>query len=128
MNHAADMWLYTASSRRDDIESLLYVLVYLVRGDLPWQDATSDEEGASMKKQTSVKDLCASLPREWGVMLDNIRACGFEDRPDYDFFAKQFSALAHGSAKSSGPFDWGSAQRTATVSTIVPIALLGWWY
>ena len=50
-------------------------------------------EGAKIKKTTSVDQLCASLPREWGAMLTTIRACGFEYRPDYEFFVQQFSNL-----------------------------------
>lgn len=96
-----------ASSRRDDIESLLYVLIYLMRGEIPWQQASSDAEGAKIKKSTSVDQLCASLPREWGAMLKNIRACGFEDRPDYDFFVQQFSKLG-GKKCLTTPFEWGT--------------------
>ncbi|GMF16307.1 unnamed protein product [Phytophthora fragariaefolia] len=104
-----------ASSRRDDIESLLYVLIYLMRGDLPWQQAASDAEGARIKKTTSVDQLCSSLPREWGAMLKNIRACGFEDRPDYDFFAHQLSKLG-GEKGLATPFDWGSRKTSKAVA------------
>uniref|UniRef100_A0AAV1UYE3 Casein kinase I n=1 Tax=Peronospora matthiolae TaxID=2874970 RepID=A0AAV1UYE3_9STRA len=95
------------SSRRDDIESLLYVLIYLIRGDLPWQCASSDAEGARIKSATSVDQLCSSLPKAWGTMLTRIRACGFEDRPDYDFFEQQFSMLG-GKKGLNAPFKWGT--------------------
>ncbi|KAL3669067.1 hypothetical protein V7S43_005451 [Phytophthora oleae] len=102
------------SSRRDDIESLLYVLIYLVRGDLPWQQASSDAEGAKIKKNTSVDQLCASLPREWASMLKNIRECGFEDRPDYDFFVQQFLKLG-GKTGLASPFEWGTRKTSKAV-------------
>ncbi|KAJ8544270.1 hypothetical protein ON010_g11998 [Phytophthora cinnamomi] len=108
------------SSRRDDIESLLYVLIYLMRGDLPWQQASSDAEGAKIKKNTSVDQLCASLPREWSAMLKNIRECGFEDRPDYDFFAQQFSKLG-GEKGLTTPFDWGSRKTSKAIADYVPL-------
>uniref|UniRef100_M4BBB6 Casein kinase I n=1 Tax=Hyaloperonospora arabidopsidis (strain Emoy2) TaxID=559515 RepID=M4BBB6_HYAAE len=95
------------SSRRDDVESLLYVLIYLIRGDLPWQCASSDAEGARIKSATSVDQLCASLPKAWGTMLTRIRACGFENRPDYDFFEQQFSMLG-GKKGLNTPFKWGT--------------------
>ncbi|GMF24748.1 unnamed protein product [Phytophthora lilii] len=78
-----------------------------MRGDLPWQQASSDAEGAKIKKATSVEELCASLPREWGAMLKNIRECGFEDRPDYDFFEQQLLKLG-GKKGLTTPFDWGT--------------------
>ncbi|KAH7464870.1 Casein kinase 1-like protein 13 [Phytophthora ramorum] len=106
------------SSRRDDIESLLYVLIYLMRGDLPWQQASSDAEGATIKKATSVDQLCASLPREWSSMLKNIRDCGFEDRPDYDFFVQQLSKLG-GEKGRTTPFDWGSRKTSKATAKAV---------
>ncbi|KAI9916785.1 hypothetical protein PsorP6_017887 [Peronosclerospora sorghi] len=105
-----------ACSRRDDIESLLYVLIYLMRGDLPWQHASSDAEGAKIKKATSVDQLCASLPPEWGLMLTSIRACGFEDRPDYDFFERQFLKLG-GKKGLTTPFKWGTSKTGKAVAT-----------
>ncbi|RQM09640.1 hypothetical protein DD237_006646 [Peronospora effusa] len=102
------------SSRRDDIESLLYVLIYLMRGDLPWQKASSDVEGAKIKKTISIDQLCASLPREWAAMLMSIRACGFEDRPDYDFFVQQFLNLG-GKKGLTTPFEW-STRKTSKLA------------
>ncbi|ETK71409.1 CK1/CK1 protein kinase, variant 1 [Phytophthora nicotianae CJ01A1] len=108
------------SSRRDDIESLLYVLIYLMRGDLPWQQASSDAEGAKIKKTTSVEHLCASLPSEWSTMLKQIRECGFEDRPDYDFYVQQFSRLG-GKKGLTTPFEWG-ARKTSKAAAKVAAA------
>ncbi|KAG6961238.1 hypothetical protein JG688_00009210 [Phytophthora aleatoria] len=105
------------SSRRDDIESLLYVLIYLMRGDLPWQQASSDAEGAKIKKVTSVDQLCASVPSEWGAMLEHIRDCGFEDRPDYDFFVKQFSKLG-GKMGLTTPFEWGMRKTSKAAAKV----------
>ncbi|RLO01086.1 hypothetical protein DYB28_005176 [Aphanomyces astaci] len=50
-----------APSRRDDLEALLYVCLYLIRGDLPWQSASSDAEGARIKAECDPDHLCASL-------------------------------------------------------------------
>ncbi len=50
-----------APTRRDDIEALLYVCLYLIRGDLPWQKASSDAEGARLKGECDGDELCASL-------------------------------------------------------------------
>lgn len=100
------VYVSLAPSRRDDIEALLYVLIYLQLGSLPWQSATSDASGAKVKKATTPAQLCSALPTEWTRMLETIRACGFEDKPDYEFFAKQLSLLG-GQLGLSKPFDWG---------------------
>ena len=78
-----------------------------MRGNLPWQKASSDVEGAKIKQATSIDELCSSLPREWHAMLTRIRACGFEDRPDYDFFAQQFLKLG-GKKDLATPFEWNT--------------------
>ena len=53
-------------SRRDDMESLGYVLIYLLRGFLPWQDLHKGDykEGAVLqcKTSTTTEMLCAGLP------------------------------------------------------------------
>ncbi len=57
-------------SRRDDLESLGYVLVYLLKGKLPWQDVTAlgkDQEYKKileMKLSIQVDYLCEWLPSE----------------------------------------------------------------
>lgn len=104
-------------SRRDDIESLLYVLIYLMRGELPWQQASSDAEGAKIKKATLVDQLCASLPREWNTMLKHIRDCGFEDRPDYEFYEQQLLKLG-GKKGLTTPFEWGSCKTNKAAAKV----------
>jgi serine/threonine protein kinase len=55
-------------SRRDDLESALYVTLYFLRGDLPWQtiEPTDRQEIykkiQSAKSNTSVEELCKGLP------------------------------------------------------------------
>ena len=55
-------------SRRDDMESLGYVIVYLMKGSLPWQGlkAVTKEEKyeriLETKRKTSLETLCEGLP------------------------------------------------------------------
>jgi serine/threonine protein kinase len=52
--------------RRDDLESLAYILVYFLCGSLPWQglDSEGSDLVAESKQQTSTHDLCYGLPLE----------------------------------------------------------------
>nr|CCA14307.1 casein kinase I putative [Albugo laibachii Nc14] len=99
-------------SRRDDIEGLLYVTIYLMRGNLPWQNATSDQEGAQMKKSIPIKELCESLPKEWIELLQQSRSCGFEEKPDYDSYRKTLRKLA-GEFKPGDPIVWNKSKGRA---------------
>uniref|UniRef100_K3X2I7 Casein kinase I n=1 Tax=Globisporangium ultimum (strain ATCC 200006 / CBS 805.95 / DAOM BR144) TaxID=431595 RepID=K3X2I7_GLOUD len=108
-------------SRRDDIEALLHVLLYLMLGSLPWQKVSSDAEGAKLKKATSVDQLCQTLPQEWKLMLEKIRACKFDEKPDYDFFTKQFVKLG-AKPGSSDAYNWGdkASKKNAEVADKSP--------
>ncbi|CAL1704733.1 unnamed protein product [Somion occarium] len=86
-------------SRRDDLESLGHVFMYFLRGSLPWQGlkaATNKQkyEKIGEKKQTtSIKDLCAGFPEEFGIYLNYVRKLGFEETPDYDFLRELFAKV-----------------------------------
>jgi len=55
-------------SRRDDLESLGFVLIYLAKGSLPWQGLVSENDPQGTKEilkkmlSTSIKSLCQNLP------------------------------------------------------------------
>ena len=57
-----------APAPRDDLEALAYVLVWLSRGDLPWEGAKSPAELASIKRSTSNSELCRGCPGELLVL------------------------------------------------------------
>ncbi len=73
-------------ARKDDIEALLYVLIYIMKGKLPWQNAKNDNQGADKKKNTSIDKLCNRLNEQWKIMLYGIRECEFSAKPDYEWF------------------------------------------
>ncbi|KAI8979562.1 kinase-like domain-containing protein [Mycotypha africana] len=100
-------------SRRDDLESLGHVFMYFLRGSLPWQGlkaATNKQkyEKIGEKKQTtSIKDLCAGFPEEFGIYLQYVRKLGFEETPDYDFLRDLFTkVLKNHGERDDGVYDW----------------------
>ena len=89
-------------SRRDDLESLAYTLIYLGTGFLPWQGvrAKSKEEKYQkiLEKKINVKireDICKDLPEEFATFLQYTRNLQFEEIPDYnhlrELLAKMYS-------------------------------------
>lgn len=86
-------------SRRDDLESLGYVLMYFLRGSLPWQGlkaATKKQkyEKISEKKMaTPTEVLCRGFPTEFVVYFQYVRSLRFDDKPDYSYLRKLFRDL-----------------------------------
>lgn len=76
-------------SRRDDLEALSYVLVYLARGKLPWQGAAGQTRGernrriGEHKRKTSAKHLCRGLPEAFHHFVVYVRSLKFDEEPDY---------------------------------------------
>ncbi|KAI0244951.1 kinase-like domain-containing protein [Lactifluus subvellereus] len=70
-------------SRRDDLESLAYVLIYLLRGSLPWINMGSMDVVLQLKQQTTPDELCSGLPTCFKSILEYSRALPFTTKPDY---------------------------------------------
>lgn len=86
-------------SRRDDMESLGYVLMYFNRGCLPWQGlkaATKKqkyEKISEKKMSTPVEVLCKGFPAEFCTYLNYCRGLRFEEAPDYMYLRQLFRIL-----------------------------------
>lgn len=101
-------------SRRDDLESLAYVLIYFARGKLPWQSirAKTKEEKykkiEEVKKNISVPDeLCAGLDPAFAEFLLYARSLSFSEMPDYLYIKKIFSdAMVRNNFLYDFEFDW----------------------
>jgi hypothetical protein len=85
-------------ARRDDLESLAYVLMYFLRGSLPWQGleaATKKQKYDRImeKKMTTPSDLCRGFPNGFAIFLSYIQALRFDDKPNYSYSRKLFRDL-----------------------------------
>jgi casein kinase 1 alpha len=86
-------------SRRDDMESLGYVLMYFNRSSLPWQGLKANtkkqkyEKISEKKTNTSVESLCKGFPAEFGMYLNYCKHLRFEESPDYMYLRQLFRIL-----------------------------------
>ena len=86
-------------SRRDDVESIAYVLIFMLKGRLPWQGlkATNQKQKNQMigqvKCTTSVEQLCDGIPKEFAIFLDDVKKLGFQDQPEYSKYRELFREL-----------------------------------
>ncbi|CAH1377139.1 hypothetical protein MTP99_018562 [Tenebrio molitor] len=88
-------------SRRDDLESLGYVLMYFNKGSLPWQGLKAAtkrqkyERISEKKMSTPIEELCKGFPMEFPTYLNYCRQLRFEERPDYSYLRQLFRSLFH---------------------------------
>ncbi|XP_042048488.1 casein kinase 1-like protein 10 [Salvia splendens] len=86
-------------SRRDDLESIGYILMYFLRGSLPWQGLKAGTKKqkydriSEKKMLTPIEGLCKSYPSEFVSYFHYCRALRFEDKPDYSYLKKLFRDL-----------------------------------
>ncbi|KAM0932515.1 putative protein kinase CK1-CK1 family [Dioscorea sansibarensis] len=86
-------------SRRDDLESLGYVLMYFLRGSLPWQGLKAGtkkqkyEKISERKVSTSIEALCRGYPSEFASYFHYCRSLRFDDKPDYAYLKRIFRDL-----------------------------------
>lgn len=86
-------------SRRDDLESLGYVFMYLLRGSLPWQGLKAGtkvqkyDKISEKKMTTPIEVLCKSYPSEFASYFHYCRSLHFDDKPDYAYLKRIFRDL-----------------------------------
>ncbi|KAJ6318746.1 hypothetical protein OIU76_014162 [Salix suchowensis] len=86
-------------SRRDDLESLGYVLMYFLRGSLPWQGLKAGTKKqkydriSEKKMLTPTEVLCKNYPSEFTSYFHYCRSLRFEDKPDYSYLKRLFRDL-----------------------------------
>lgn len=86
-------------SRRDDLEGLAYVLIYFIRGKLPWQDIAAKEKQdryeaiKNLKLTTPIEEICRDTPPELCEFLRYSRSLHFEETPDYSYLKGLFENL-----------------------------------
>jgi serine/threonine protein kinase len=68
-------------SRRDDIESIIYILLYCLCGYIPWNNCQIND--IYEKKQKLV--VTYSVPSFIRVLLTYTRSLKFKDAPDYEY-------------------------------------------
>jgi len=110
-------------SRRDDLEAVGYLLVYFLKGKLPWQGLQGKTKQEKYQKigekkgSVSVERLCQQMPPEFLAYLRYCRSLSFEETPDYDFLRNLFGDLfVREQFLDDLPFDWSGFRDTRSVA------------
>jgi casein kinase 1 len=86
-------------SRKDELESLGYMYIYLAKGGLPWSNIKADKmedmitKTGIMKSKISVENLCQKLPNEFCQYMNYVKKLSFEQKPDYEYLRNLFKNI-----------------------------------
>lgn len=116
-------------TRRDDLEAIGHMLLYLLRGSLPWSGMSGKTEEKyrkiRAKKETMPLDeLCAGFPDEFKTYLRDVRKLGFRERPNYAGLRQLFSTLRSSLELQDHDFEWLQGRRLGTLEPLLPQANL----
>ena len=104
-------------SRRDDLESIGYMLIYFFKKELPWQGVKDDPKKKEtrsnlifkLKKSLSLEEICEDCPK---FMIDYIRYCRmikYTEVPNYHMLKSLFiDAMNENKYVLDYNFDWCS--------------------
>ena len=103
-------------SRRDDLESIMYCLIYFIKGELPWSEFKPSiskksrlQEVKNIKLSTSIEELCHTLPSELKTFMTYCQSLQFEDKPNYVYLRQLIKDLVRNQRFSAHyDFDWNT--------------------
>ena len=95
------------------MESLGYMLLYFLKGRLPWDGITGESKRqkyqliAERKTTIGLNELCSDVPPEFRKYMDHVRGLAFGDRPDYSRLRRSFHGLfVRQGFEHDHVFDW----------------------
>lgn len=91
---------------RDDLESLAYVFIYLLRGSLPWhhpeEQLLSEKATRSSKQRADIMQLCKGLPVEFEMLLRYVKGLRSDDSINYAALEREFTRASCGVSVDQG--------------------------
>lgn len=100
-------------SRRDDLEGIAYILIYFMKGDLPWHGIRAENKTERYNKimeckmRITIEELCQGIPPVFSKFLYYCRGLKFDEAPDYSFLKDIFKEYFHRKQYGKGfDFDW----------------------
>ncbi|KIM92407.1 hypothetical protein PILCRDRAFT_57595, partial [Piloderma croceum F 1598] len=116
----------------DDLESLAYTLLFLLRGSLPWQRSPSESSTLLARMAQVWERKCAwtgaglreGFPDAFGQLLDHSRALGLDENPDYACFQILFDDFSQGTSFSRETFGGSNTVACSTPTCEHSLSLL----
>jgi serine/threonine protein kinase len=106
--------------RRDDLWSLLYILVEFITGDLPWNHERDKVAIHQVKEQYLNSKLLQGCPKVLWKFMKHIYNLKFDSKPDYEYLygllESKYRALA---VEDNYPYDWEDLNTQSTIDNSI---------
>ena len=106
-------------SRKDDLESLGYMYIYLYKGELPWSNIKANsidellEITSELKEKIKIENLCKNMPKEMYLYMKYVKNLQFKETPNYKYLRKLFEdILVKIGQKNDNIFSWAKITKT----------------
>eukprot|EP00927_Polykrikos_kofoidii_P032446 TRINITY_DN2763_c0_g5_i1.p1 TRINITY_DN2763_c0_g5~~TRINITY_DN2763_c0_g5_i1.p1 ORF type:complete len:359 (-),score=47.99 TRINITY_DN2763_c0_g5_i1:45-1121(-) len=122
----------TEQSRRDDLEAIGHMVLYFIRGSLPWSGLEAKTKQEKYRKimdkkvKTPLSELCKDFPKPFEEYLSYARDLSFHTRPDYDKCQSAFTEVLQELEKESGravedyDFEWFNPSQLGQLVPLQP--------
>jgi serine/threonine protein kinase len=98
--------------RKDDLESIAYILIYMYKGRLPWQGIKHKDKKeryrliGEKKSQVSEEELCSGMTKEFVIFLKYVRNLDFGEKPHYSALKNMFIQLYKSRNYKNDKLEW----------------------
>lgn len=94
-------------TRRDDLESWLYLTLYFIKGTLPWELAAKNgvvDVALSKKAEFAIETWCEDVPVQFVEILRYVKQMKFNDQPNYQYLIDVLKSIGGAGVKLG--LDW----------------------
>eukprot|EP01129_Flabellula_baltica_P010128 TRINITY_DN4243_c0_g1_i1.p1 TRINITY_DN4243_c0_g1~~TRINITY_DN4243_c0_g1_i1.p1 ORF type:complete len:364 (+),score=71.51 TRINITY_DN4243_c0_g1_i1:57-1148(+) len=97
--------------RRDDMWSVFYILMELLKGELPWGNTKDKEEVFRLKQRHKPMTLIEGLEEEYAAIVEHLNSLSFYDKPDYDYIRSVLRGILADAGELHRSFSWEKFQK-----------------
>lgn len=115
-------------SRRDDLEAVGHMLMYFLKGVLPWSGLPAESKQQKYrlikekKEQVPTRDLCQGFPTQFQTYLDTCRNMDYAQRPDYAFLRSLFTQVqVQGQRTDPSQLQWFEQNLSELPASLIPL-------